>query len=205
MVRPSHHALTLAAAPLPTPIRHLKSVKILFDFFPIALFFVAYKLYDIYVATAVAIAATFVQVGAFWLRHRRFERMHLITLALITVLGGATLIFHNPTFIKWKPTVINGLFALAFLVSQYVGKAPLIRRMMGSAIELPDALWKRLNLAWVGFFIFSAVANLYVAYRYDEATWVNFKLFGLLGLTLIFILAQGVWLARAAPRAPGAE
>ncbi len=112
-------------------------MKFLYDFFPILLFFIAYKLYGIYAATVVAIAASLVQVGMFWLKHRRFENMHLITLALILVLGGLTLWLQDETFIKWKPTIVNWAFAAAFLGSRFIGEKTLVERMMGSAIELP--------------------------------------------------------------------
>ena len=179
-------------------------MKLLFDFFPILLFFVAYKLADdpadpqhgILVATAVAIVATAVQVSVYWWKNHRVERMHLNTLALIVVLGGATLVLRDEIFIKWKPTVVNWLFALGFLASQFVGRAPLARRMMEHAVQLPDPVWTRLNLSWAVFFALLGIANLYVVYHFDTATWVNFKLFGLMGLTLAFVLGQGVYLAR---------
>jgi intracellular septation protein len=112
-------------------------MKLLYDFFPILLFFIAYKVYDIYVATAVAIAAAFVQTGLYWLRHRRFENTHLLTLGLLVVFGGLTLILHDPVFIKWKPTLVNWLFAIGFIGSQFIGRKPLVERMMGHAVSLP--------------------------------------------------------------------
>jgi Intracellular septation protein A len=122
--------------------------------------------------------------------------MHLITLALIIILGGATLIFHDETFIKWKPTIVNWGFALVFLGSHFIGKKPIVRRLMDQALYLPEKVWNRLSYMWVVFFIFSGIANLYVAFNYDTDTWVNFKLFGLMGLTLAFILVQGVYISR---------
>lgn len=171
-------------------------MKLLVDFFPILLFFVAYKMYDIYVATAVAIAASIVQVGWTWWKHRRVETMQWVTFGLIFVLGGATLLFQDPTFVKWKPTVVNWLFGIAFLGSQFIGKAPILRRLMGANMTLPDVVWNRLNAIWALFFIFLGVINLYVAYNFDEDTWVNFKLFGMMGLTLLFIIGQAFYLAR---------
>lgn len=171
-------------------------MKILYDFFPILLFFIAYKLYGIYAATVVAIVASFVQVGSFWLKHRRFENMHLVTLGLIVVLGGATLWLQDERFIKWKPTLVNWLFAAAFLGSQFIGKKPLVERMMGTAVQLPGEIWGRLNTIWVLFFLFMGVANLYVVFNYDTDTWVNFKLFGMMGLTFAFVIAQAFYLAR---------
>ncbi len=180
-------------------------MKILYDFFPILLFFVAYKLYGIYAATATAIVATIAQVALFWLRHRRVEKMHLITLAIITVFGGATLLLHNPVFIKWKPTVAYWLFALTFLGSQFIGDKCIIERMMGHAIQTTRGVWMKLNLAWALFFIAMGFVNLYVAYNYAEATWVNFKLFGLMGLTLAFVLGQGFVLSRFIQEHPDHE
>ena len=171
-------------------------MKFLFDLFPIILFFVAYKMYDIYVATGVAIAAAFVQTGLFWLKHRKFEKSHLITLAILVVFGGLTLILHDPVFIKWKPTVVNWLFGATFLGSQFIGKKPLVERMMGHAITAPTPVWKRLNWAWIVFFIAMGMLNLYVAFNYSEETWVNFKLFGMMGLTLVFVFGQAFYLSR---------
>lgn len=177
-------------------------MKLLFDFLPIILFFVAYKLEGIYVATAVAIAATLVQVAFTWFRSRKLEPMHLVSLGLIVVFGGATLWLQNPLFIMWKPTILYILFAVAFLGSQFIGKKTLVERMMGKMLMAPAAIWRRVNTAWAVFFMFLAVLNVYVAYNYSEADWVNFKLFGLLGLTLVFMIGQGLWLARHAEAVP---
>lgn len=174
-------------------------MKFLFDFFPILLFFVAFKMWDIFIATGVAIVATFVQVGLFWAKHRRFERMHLITLALIVVFGGLTIALRDETFIKWKPTLLNWLFGAAFLGSQFIGKKPLVQRMLETNFSLPDAIWGRLNLIWIVFFTVMGAVNLYVAYTFDTETWVNFKLFGMMGLTILFVIAQAFYLARHMP------
>lgn len=171
-------------------------MKLLVDLFPVILFFVAYQMYDIYVATVVAIVAAVLQVGYLRLVRGEVETMHWVTLGLLVVFGGLTLALHDPTFIKWKPTVVNWLFAAAFLVSDLTMQRGLLRRMMDSAVSLPDPVWARLNLAWVAFFVTMGFVNLYVAYGFSEAVWVNFKLFGFLGLTLVFMLAQGFYLAR---------
>lgn len=171
-------------------------MKFLYDFFPVLLFFIAYKLYDIYVATAVIIVASACQVGWIWFRHRRVERMPLITLALLILLGGATLILQDEMFVKWKPSVVNWLFGLVFLGSQFIGDKTIIERMLGQAMELPSAVWVRLNLIWTAFFVVMGILNLAVAFNFDTDTWVNFKLFGMLGLTLIFVIAQGFYLVR---------
>ncbi len=171
-------------------------MKFLFDFFPILLFFIAYKMFDIYVATVVAIASSFIQVGWFWLQNRRIEKMHVITLGMLVVFGGATLILQDEIFIKWKPTVINWLFGVVFIGSQYIGEKSIVRRMMEGNISLPDAIWGRLNIAWALFFIVLGFINLYVAFNFDTDTWVNFKLFGLMGLTFLFIILQALYLGR---------
>lgn len=171
-------------------------MKLLFDFLPIVLFFIAYKMADIYVATGVLIVATLAQVGWTWLRQHRVEKMPLITAGLVLVLGGATLILHDPVFVKWKPTVVNWLFAVAFAGSCFIGQKTLLERMMGSQLKLPGAIWVKLTFAWVLFFLVMGLVNLYVAFTFDENTWVNFKLFGMLGLTVIFMLGQAVYLSR---------
>ncbi|MGD2119791.1 MAG: septation protein A [Chromatiales bacterium] len=171
-------------------------MKFLADFFPILLFFIAYKFYGIYVATAVAIAASFVQVGYSKLRHKKVEKMHLVTLVLLVVFGGLTLVLRDPLFIKWKPTVVNWLFAVAFLGSPLFSEKNLLQRMMDQAVTLPAKIWQRLNLVWVAFFISIGLLNLYVAFNYSEETWVNFKLFGMMGITFVFVIAQGFYIAR---------
>jgi intracellular septation protein len=178
-------------------------MKLLFDFFPILLFFIAFKIYGIYTATAVAMAASLLQVAGFWLKHRRFEMMHIVTLASVLLLGGATLIFHNPLFIKWKPTVIYWIFALLFLGTQFVGKKPLIQRMMEEKLSLPKLVWGRLNLSWAVFFAAMGAANLFVAYHYSIDVWVNFKLFGSFGLTFAFIILQALYMAKYAEKTVG--
>ncbi|MBS0359462.1 MAG: septation protein A [Proteobacteria bacterium] len=171
-------------------------MKLLFDFFPILLFFIAFKMYGIYMATGIAIAASIIQVVVFWLKNRRIENIHLITFAIIVVLGGATLLLHNEMFIKWKPTAINWGLALAFLVSHFIGKKNLVQKMMDKNIDLPETIWKRLNIVWITFFTILGFANLYVVYNYDTNTWVNFKLFGVLGVTVLFVIIQAIYLSR---------
>jgi intracellular septation protein len=172
-------------------------MKLLFDLFPVLLFFAAYKLYDIYVATAVAITAGLLQVGYVWLRHRRIEKTHVATAVLLVVFGGLTLALRDETFIKWKPTILDWLFAAVFLGSQFVGtRKPLVQRMMSGTVTVPEPIWERLNGLWVSFFVVMGVLNLVVVYNFDTDTWVNFKLFGMLGLTLAFVVAQAFYLAR---------
>ncbi len=207
-------------------------MKFLFDFFPILLFFIVYKLYGIYPATAVAIVGSILQNAFYWYRHRKFENMHLVTLALVIILGGATLLFHNKAFIMWKPTALYWAFALAFLASQFIGEKPLVKRMMGHAIEVPDRVWRNANISMGLFSILLGIANLYVANFYFtaeqallatsglevnladcagyysgnavqlcqhakdmESFWVNFKLFGMLILSVAFLIGLGVYLS----------
>ncbi|AEF53910.1 septation protein A [Marinomonas posidonica] len=171
-------------------------MKLLFDFLPIVIFFVVYKTTgDIILATAVLIPATLLQVGYTWLKHKTVEKMHLVSLILVVLLGGATVLMGDGNFIKWKPTIVNGLFAIVFFGSQFISNKNIIQRMMGDKLDLPFKVWRTLNLAWVGFFIVSGVTNLYVAFNFSEDIWVDFKLFGLLGMTLVFIILQGIYLS----------
>lgn len=171
-------------------------MKLLIDFFPVLLFFLAYKFFDMYVATAVAIAATAVQIGVTWLRTKKVPAMQWVTLAVILVFGGLTLYLRDEQFIKWKPTVINWLFGAVFLGTQLFGQKTAIEHMLSSSIILPSAVWKRLNLAWTVFFVLIGAANLVVMHYCDSNTWVNFKLFGMLGLTLVFVVLQSLYLAK---------
>ena len=171
-------------------------MKFLFDLFPIILFFVAFKFADIYVATAIAIAATFAQIGWLKLRRRKVDTMMWVSLAIIVVFGGATLALHDETFIKWKPTVLYWLFGAALALAHLLWRKNLIRTMLGEQVTLPETAWRRLNWSWIGFFAFMGAANLYVAFNFSTDAWVNFKLFGGMGLMLLFVVLQAVFLAR---------
>lgn len=179
-------------------------MKILYDFFPLLLFFGAFKLYDIYVATAVAIVASFVQVGIFWLRQRRFETTHLVTLVVIAVFGGLTLILHDDTFIKWKPTIVYWTLGGLVLVSQFLGRKTAVEHLLGKQIELPPRIWAQQNLSWGIFFLLLGGLNLYVAFYYAleldtvrrQEIWVNFKVFGLMAITFVFVVVQAIFMAR---------
>ena len=171
-------------------------MKFLFDIFPVLLFFAAYKAADIYVATAVAIAATFAQIGWMWFRQRKIENMLWVSLVIIVIFGGATLLLRDETFIKWKPTVLYWLFGATLLIAELGFGKNLIRAMMGSQVELPEPVWSKLNWSWVGFFVVMGILNLYVAYNFSTDTWVDFKLFGGTGLMLVFVLAQAFTLAK---------
>lgn len=171
-------------------------MKFLFDLFPVVLFFVAFKLADIYVATAVAIGATFVQVGWLKLRGKRVDAMLWASLGIIAVFGGATLLLQDETFIKWKPTVLYWLLGSVLAGAALVFRRNLIRSLLSEQVHLPDAVWSRLNWSWIGFFAFMGALNLYVAYNYSTDLWVNFKLFGGMGLMLVFVVVQAAFLAK---------
>ena len=199
---------------------NLLTMKLLFDLFPVILFFAAFKIAEgqpdaaialaerfmgegltamtapVFIATVVAIAATFLQVGWLMLRGRKVEPMLWISLAVIVVFGSLTLYLRNEMFIKWKPTILYWIFAAALLVSAYGLRKNLIRTMLEAQMKLPEPLWNPLNLAWAGFFAVMGCLNLLVAYNFSEETWVNFKLFGGMGLMLVFVLAQGLLLSK---------
>ena len=171
-------------------------MKLLFDMFPVILFFIAYKMGDIFVATGVAIAASLAQIAWLKLRRHPVENMQWVSLGIIVVFGGMTLVLHDETFIKWKPTVLYAAFAVALLVGRYMMGRNLITAMMGKQVRLPEPVWDRLNIAWVVFFVVLAVLNLVFAFRFSTDVWVNFKLFGSLGLTVLFVIAQAFYFSR---------
>lgn len=170
-------------------------MKLLLDFLPIFIFFIAFKFGGIYYATAAFMAASALQIGIHWLRYRKVERMHLVTFILGIVLGGATLMLQNELFIKWKPTVIYWVLAIACIGSQLISSKPMVQQLLETNVSLPAQIWKRLNLTWTLFFTFLGVANLYVAYTYSTDIWVNFKLFGLLAMTVVFIIIQALYMS----------
>ena len=171
-------------------------MKFLFDLLPVALFFVAFKFAGIYVATAVAIAVTFLQVGWLKLAGKHVHPMLWASLGIIVVFGGATLLLQDETFIKWKPTVLYWLFGLVLAGAALFFRRNLIRAMLSEQMRLPEPIWSRLNQSWIAFFVFMGAANLYVAYNYSTDLWVNFKLFGGMGLMLLFVVVQALFLAR---------
>ena len=184
-------------------------MKQFIDFIPLLLFFIVYKIEPriveiaghslsvggIYSATAMLIVSSLVVYGFLFFKQRKLEKSQWLTLIACLVFGSLTLAFHSETFLKWKAPVVNWLFALAFAGSHFIGDKVLIKRMMGHALSLPDAIWTRLNVAWIGFFLFCGAANLFVAFTY-QSIWVDFKVFGSLGMTLLFLIAQGIYLSR---------
>jgi intracellular septation protein len=171
-------------------------MKFLFDLFPVILFFIAFKVSGIYVATGVAIAATFAQIGWLLFRGRKVDTMLWISLAIIVLFGGATLWLQDETFIKWKPTVLYWLFGAVLAGATLVFRKNLIRKLMEEQISLPERVWVQLNASWIGFFAFMGAANLIVAYGFPTETWVNFKLFGGMGLMIAFVVGQSLLLAK---------
>ncbi len=174
-------------------------MKQFLELVPIFLFFIAYKVYDIYVATAVMMGATIIQVGYSWLRYRKVAAMQWITLGLVVVMGGATLYLQDEQFIKWKLSVIEWLFGIAFFGSQIFGEKTFVERMMSASLTLPKPVWKRLNLLWGGFFTSVGFVNLYVMFNFSTDDWVTFKTFGVPGLMVLFIVLQMVYLYKYVP------
>jgi len=171
-------------------------MKILFDFFPVLFFFIAYKFAGIYIATYVAVAIAAIQLLFHYMKHKKFDGLQVVTLVLLILLGGATIWLHDDVFIKWKPSIINWILGAVFLGSEFFSKLPLVQHLMQSHIRLPKIIWRRLNRIWALFFISMGFVNLYVIYHFTTDVWVNFKLFGMLGLTFVFVVAQSFYLAK---------
>lgn len=172
--------------------------KFLFDLFPLLLFFVAYRFADIYVATAVAMVAAIGQLAYIKLRRHQIEPMHWINLVVIVVFGGATLWLQNDAFIKWKPTVLYWLFAVILLASQLIWHQNLLQKLLAGKVALTDTGWRGLSISWSSFFLFAGALNLFVAFSglFSESAWVNFKVFGLMGLLILFVIVQSMWLGK---------
>ncbi|MFI4936979.1 MAG: septation protein A [Candidatus Berkiellales bacterium] len=175
-------------------------MKLFYDLWPLLAFFVAFKFYGIFAATAVVIAAVILQVGVTVLRGKRPEVMHLVTLGMVVILGGATLLFQNEIFIKWKPTAVYWLLALLFWGSPVIAKKNLVKKILEKSLTLPDKIWQTLNMTWYSFFFFMGILNLIIVYSFDTNTWVYFKLFGTLILTVVFVIVQGVVISKHLPQ-----
>jgi intracellular septation protein len=171
-------------------------MKLLFDLFPVILFFGVFKFAGVFAATATAIVATFAQVAWVKYRHGKIDTMLWVSLGIISVFGGATLLLHDETFIKWKPTVLYWFFSSALILSPILFKKNLMRSLLQEKLVLPDPVWDNLNLAWSAFFAVLGVVNLYVAFNYSTDAWVNFKLFGATGMMLLFVIAQASMLSK---------
>lgn len=178
-------------------------MKQLIDFIPLILFFVVYKMdprpmdlggfeYELggpFSATLVLMLTSIIVYGGMFLKNRTLEKSHMVTVGAVLLFGGMTLAFHDEIFLKWKAPIVNWIFALAFLISQFIGKKPLVQRMMDHVLTLPDDIWLKMNISWVVFFIFLGAANLFVAFTFHNI-WVDFKVFGSLILTFLFVFAQ---------------
>jgi intracellular septation protein len=169
-------------------------MKVLLDFFPILLFFGAFKLYDIYTATGVLMAATVLQMGIVWFTERRLAPMQKATLVLILLFGSLTLLLHDDRFIKWKPTVLYGAMAVALAVALWAFKKNFLKMLLGAQLDLPVQVWGRLNVAWIAYCVFMAVINGYVAAYFSTEAWVNFKLWGY-AFPIVFLVAQGLYIS----------
>jgi|TARA_B110000459_G_scaffold201014_1_gene250718 intracellular septation protein len=173
-------------------------MHLLFEFLPIILFFVAYKVADIFIATAAAMAATIVQILYLWFKNKKIEKGPVITLVAILVLGGATLFFHDELFIKWKPTVVYWLLSAFIVVNKLMSNAQTTKKLLGEKMTLQNHVWTMIDNITVYFFLFLGALNLYIAYSYDTAVWVNFKLFGTLLLTVLFCVSVSYYIAKNA-------
>ena len=180
-------------------------MKVFSDYLPIICFFVVFKLYGIYVATAATIAVSTLQVGFFWIKNRRVETIPLVTLVMVVLLGGTTLLLHDEIFIKWKPSIVYWIFAMALFISQWFTKKTIMERMMSEKIDLPKPIWAHINLAWGLFFLILGFVNLYVIYHYSTNAWVNFKLFGTLGLIFLFAVLQAIYMGKHIKNEPDPE
>ncbi len=170
-------------------------MKMLFELLPIILFFVAFKIKGIYFATGVAIVASMLQIIISYVRTRNVEKMMWISLAIILLFGGSTLLLHKEIFIKWKPTILYWVFAAIILFGQALFAKNTMKGVLGKQVVLPEVVWARLNAAWGIFFAVLGGLNLFVAYRYPTGTWVNFKLFGIMGFMLLFVIVQSFFLS----------
>src|SRR5882672_3434737 len=171
-------------------------MKLLLDFFPAAAFLAAYYFGDIYTATAVLIASLFITVLAYWLIDRKWHKGHLTAAVTAAILGGITLAVHDPTFIKLKPSVVYAIFAVALFGSHFIGDKVLLQRIPQKVIDMPTALWRKINFSWALFFVFCALLNWYIAFHADEATWVKLKAFGFSLLMLVFLIAHVPFVGR---------
>ena len=174
-------------------------MKQLIDFIPLIIFFILYKTQDIYAATGALIVATAIQIALTYFLYKKIEKMQIVTFVIVAIFGGMTIFFRDDNFIKWKVTIVYSLFSVGLIVTHLIGK-PVIKGMLGKELTLPDAVWAKINWAWVVFFAFCAVLNVYVAFSLPLDVWVNFKVFGLLAATLVFTLLTGLYIYKQMPK-----
>ena len=180
-------------------------MQLFVDYLPILVFFGAYFYKGIYFATAVLMVVMPIVLAVQWAITRKINKIYLSSTLLVLFLGGLTIALKNPLFLYWKPTVLNWIIGLVFLGSQFIGAKPIVQRMLGGVAKLDGDQWRRLNALWVGFFVTVGFVNLYVAYTFSEPTWVRFKLFGMLGLTIVFVIVQTIWLSMMMDKASTVE
>jgi intracellular septation protein len=180
------------------PPQRKDAMKLLSDFFPIILFFIAFKVKGIFVATGIAIAASAAQIGWLLVKRKKVEPMMWLSLGIIAVFGGATILLHNETYIKWKPSILYWVTGAALLAGQLIFRKNGMQALLGKQMQLAEAAWKKVNLSWGIFFLILGGINLFVAYRFSTEVWVNFKLFGIMGLIFVFAILQSLFLAPAA-------
>lgn len=174
-------------------------MKQLIDFIPLIIFFILYKTQDIYAATGALIVATAIQIALTYFLYKKIEKMQIVTFVIVAIFGGMTIFFRDDNFIKWKVTIVYSLFSVGLIVTHLIGK-PVIKGMLGKELTLPDSVWAKINWAWVVFFAFCAVLNVYVAFTLPLDVWVNFKVFGLLAATLVFTLLTGLYIYKQMPK-----
>jgi intracellular septation protein len=171
-------------------------MELLSEFFPILVFFCVFKWQGLMVATVAAIIATFVVLIITKIKTGKYKNMQLVSFFILLTLGSFALFCKKEIFIKWKPTAIYWILAVAFLITQLCGKQLLIEKINNNSIQLPKKIWNTLNILWIIFFILMGILNLYVVYFFDTNTWVNFKLFGTFGLTMLFIIFQIIFISK---------
>ena len=176
-------------------------MKQLLEFIPLVIFFIVYKMVDIYAATgALMVAMTITFIYSYFKNGKKAEKMQIVTLAMILIFGSLTLVLHDDVFIKWKVTLVYAVFSIGLLVTQFIFKKPAIKQMLGKEIKLPEHVWNNLNMAWAIFFAVLGAVNIYVAFNMPQEVWVNFKVFGLLAVTLVFTILSGVYLYKYLPK-----
>lgn len=180
-------------------------MKFLFDFLPLIFFFAFYYLFGIYYATGALVVISALMILISWIKHKRVDGMLLSTCTLAIILGTITIILKNEIFIKWKPSIIYWLFSLVFLISQFVSSKPIVQRMLQKNLKLPSHVWTNLNISWIIFFAAMGFANLYVVYHFSTEVWVNFKVFGIMGLTFLFVIIQSIFLSKYIQNGDSAE
>ncbi|MFZ7229883.1 septation protein A [Avibacterium avium] len=180
-------------------------MKQILEFIPLLVFFAVYKLIGIREAAIALIIATIIQLVVLKLKYGKIEKQQLIMGSAVVFFGALSAYFNELEFLKWKVTVVYALFALALIISQVIFKKPLIQQLLGKEIQLPDAVWNKLNLGWAGFFLFCMILNIIISQYFSDDLWVDFKTFGIIGLSLVATVATGVYIYRYLPKTENKE